>query len=771
MMRTSVNGPWRLYFFPQGTKVVKQPSELAASGLTSVEATVPGNVELDLVAAGILPDPFVGDNIHLLRPYELYEWWYWTEFATPAGSEDLPIHLVFGGVDCHAVYWLNNEVIGTSDNMLIEHAFDVTDVVRPSGTNDLAVQLRSPLAEAMERGYSASLHAGQTNWEHLAVRKAPHSYGWDIMPRALSAGLWRGVELVVQDTPVLEELYLYTRAVRESEAELGLYFRLAIAPQELHDLELRISGTCGASQFAFTEAVRFCAGSMRFRVTEPQLWWPRGYGEANLYEIHVEVLQQGRVLTERRETIGIRTVELVRTDITTREEPGEFLFKVNDTPILCKGSNWVPTDVFHSRDASRYERMLELFYDLKCNIVRCWGGGVYEDHAFFDLCDRYGMLVWQDFSMACAAYPQDQRFLDTMAEEAASVVRKLRNHASLALWCGDNECDMIMDMAGLDPRKNRITREILHNVVYDHDPWRAYLPSSPYYAPAALDARDGDVVPEQHLWGPRDYYKSCFYTEATAHFVSEIGYHGCPNLSSIETFIEPDYLWPWQDNAQWITHCTDAVGAGGAYSYRIQLMADQIAEMFGVQPESLEEFILASQISQAEAKKFFIEMTRLRKWRRTGIIWWNMIDGWPQFSDAVVDYYFGKKLAYHYIRRVQEPFCVMIGEPQSWHVPVSAGNDSLERVEGEFRVWDADDGQTLLQGSFAVPPNANTVLGQIRVSRGEQKLFLLEWTANGQSGGNHYLLGTPPFSLERYKGWLPQLAALQPSFAAETVGQ
>ena len=304
------------------------------------------------------------------------------------------------------------------------------------------------------------------------------------------------------------------------------------------------------------------------------------------------------------------------------------------------------------------------------------------------------------------------------------------------------------------------------------DPYRPYLPSSPYIAPeAAVYPNRLDVTPEQHLWGPRDYYKSTFYTQHTAHFVSEIGYHGCPNLTSIRRFIDPDHLWPYHDNDQWITHCTAPAGGDDDRKYRVALMANQIMELFGIAPDDLETFILASQISQAEAKKFFIEMTRLKKWRRTGVIWWNLMDGWPQFSDAIVDYYFGKKLAYHYVKRVQQPLCLMVDEPEHWHVRVIMGNDSLQPATGDYRVWDADTGETLLEGAFTSPANANTTLGVVPVSHSDRRMFLMTWTVNGHSYGNHYLLGAPAFDLTDYRRWLRQVAALAPSFDPDAVGR
>jgi beta-mannosidase len=278
-------------------------------------------------------------------------------------------------------------------------------------------------------------------------------------------------------------------------------------------------------------------------------------------------------------------------------------------------------------------------------------------------------------------------------------------------------------------------------------------------------------MPEQHLWGPRDYYKSRFYTESTAHFASEIGYHGCPNVSSIERFIEPAHLWPWQDNAQWRVHAADQVPGGGPFAYRIKLMADQVRELFGEEPSRLEDFVVASQASQAEAKKFFIEMFRLARWRRTGIIWWNLLDCWPQFSDAVVDYYYARKLAYWYVRRAQLPVLLMVGEPEDWRCRIVMGNDTLQDAEGRFSITDADSSRILLEGSYRAPANANALLGSFPVSHSEHRLFLLRWSLSGREYGSHYLLGKPPFSLARYRGWLPAIASLPEPFDAEAVGR
>jgi beta-mannosidase len=766
----SLNGTWKLFYFPQGKYPITNPDQLETHGLTPIEAIVPGETALDLSRQGVLPtDLFFGENIKKLKPYELYEWWYQREFPTPAGIAGRRLELRFRGVDCLATYWLNGKPLGESQDSMIEYRFDVTEKLNAAAPNVITIRLRSPIIEAAGKKYDPAytVIALDTNQEANWIRRPAHSYGWDIMPRAVSAGLWRPVELVVHAPQEITDMYFTTIEVEGNRAKLIVTYELATELELVPQLRLKLMARCGDSTFTHIHKVQFPVGRMEIEVENPKLWWPRGYGEANLYKVTTELLQGDTVVATREDSIGIRKVDLIRTETTTMEKPGQFMFKVNGVPILVKGSNWVPADAFHSRDAGRYEKILALFVDLKCNFLRSWGGNVYEDDAFFNICDRNGIMVWQDFAMADAVYPITDDFLDLIRQEAVSVVSKLRNHPSLALWTGDNEVDGAYLFHGLDPAHNKINREVLPEVVFRCDPYRPYLPSSPYISPEVATTGDHRLMPEEHLWGPRDYFKSTYYTEHTAEFVSEAGYHGSPSLSSIKRFIDPQHLWPATDDPQWILHSVDWVGR----PYRIQLMSNQVQELFGVVPGDIENFILASQVSQAEAMKFLVEMTRLRKWRSTGLVWWNVMDGWPQFSDAIVDYYFNKKLAYYYIRRVQEPIAVMVDEPKNWHCRVVVGDDSREDASGHYRVWDADSGETLLEGDYAVKANENLEVGQIPVFHSGKRLFLIEWTANGKKYANHYLQGMPPYSLSQYKVWLTKIAALEEGFDAASIGK
>jgi beta-mannosidase len=265
------------------------------------------------------------------------------------------------------------------------------------------------------------------------------------------------------------------------------------------------------------------------------------------------------------------------------------------------------------------------------------------------------------------------------------------------------------------------------------------------------------MQPEQHLWGPRDDFKGPFYTKSLAHFVSEIGYHGCPDRRTLEQFLDAEYLWHWQDNDQWLTHAVRPHRAMTDFNYRIPLMAKQIAVLFNSVPDNLDDFILASQISQAEALKFFIERWRQGKWRRTGILWWNMRDGWPIISDAIVDYYYRKKLAYVYVKRIQTDVCAICSEPEDGKHLLIVVNDTRRSATGHISVHDADSNRLLFEVHFEVEANGKTMVGSIPQSA-QHALWLIRWTtADGTSYRNHYLAGPRPFNLEDYRRWLATL--------------
>jgi beta-mannosidase len=749
-------GEWQFALSPQDHAAASL-GDLERAGLALVTGPRPGALETDLQALGKFPEPFAVLNILEAQRYERHHVWYARRFRADVPPGTIP-ELVFEGIDTCAEIYLNGVHLGGAANMFIAHSFRVGRLLREE--NELLVHIRPAVVEAEKYEYPAGVGALGLNYESLHLRKAAHMYGWDIMPRAVSAGLWRPVRLEFLPPERLEDVYLFTSGLSadHARADLVLHYGAVLGSGRY---EIAVEGACGDAHFEQSKALTFRAGRLRFSVPRPKLWWPRGSGAPDLYNVTVRLLRDGAEIDRVAFTHGIRKIELERTSVTNEKGEGSFLFRVNGEPIFIKGTNWVPADAFHWRDAERIPRILPLILECHCNLVRGWGGGVYEDEPFFDWCDRAGIMVWQDFAMGCALYPQDRDFQQRLAVEARQIVRRLRQHASLILWAGDNECDSAHAdswLAGGDPNDNVLTRRVLPEVLKDEDPTRPYLPSSPYMDKTAYFLGE-KYLPENHLWGPRDYYKSEFYLGALCHFASEIGYHGAPNEDSLRRFLSPEKLWPPQGNDEWVLHSTNPKLDESFYApadYRVNLMINQVRVLFGEVPENLPDFIFASQASQAEAKKFFIERFRTGKegWRRTGLIWWNLIDGWPQLSDAVIDYYFGKKLAFDFIRRAQTDICVMLREPTEARQDIVAVNDTGEEVAIDYALRDIASGQEIASGRATLPANSAVTVGGIPFDADAQRFYAIAWKSNGVAGANHYLAGRPPFRLEQYRSWL-----------------
>ncbi len=754
-----LGGDWDLEFSTgKEVEAVSTRAQLAQLGLPRYRATVPGNFELDLAANGVISaDPFFGMNITQVSAYDYADIWYHRRFSAQV-APDKDVDLVFDGLDCIADIYLNGELAGSTDNMLVEHRLPVSRLLKAD--NELLVHIMPALREAKRFDYSTNLWATGACFDSLFIRKAPHMYGWDIMPRAISAGIWRPVRLEYMPKERIEQAYLTTVSIARDagSAQMSLWYRVRTNPGPNDNYEIEIEGHCGSSSFKEKHRMLCDGGRLSFTLQSPALWWPKGRGEPNLYHTTVALLKNGAALDLAEFDAGVRTTELVRTSTTDAAGSGEFLFKVNGEGVFIHGSNWVPQDAFHSRDIGRTPMAVELAEEANCNMLRCWGGNVYESDLFYDLCDQKGILVWQDFALACATYPQDTEFQDRLANEARSIARRLRQHPCIVLWAGDNECDAAYLWRGSsgDPNTNVLTRKVLPGVLSEEDAFRPYIASSPYIDEEAFKAGEA-YLPEAHLWGPRDYYKSEFYTTSMCHFISEIGYHGCPPPTSLARFLSADKMWPPHNNDEWLLHCTSPIPGVNLFDYRVELMSLQVRSLFGETPDDLESFALASQISQAEALKFFIEQSRCRRPRTTGILWWNLIDGWPQFSDAVVDYFFERKLAYGFIKRAQQPVHLIVTEPTSAGHSLVVSNETRDEIELSLTVRDADSGEVLLVGSQVVKADGNTNLGTLTSPPAAHAFLLIEWAFLGRAGISHYLYGKPPFALSDYRRWLATL--------------
>lgn len=415
-------------------------------------------------------------------------------------------------------------------------------------------------------------------------------------------------------------MYLATIQASEKKSQLNLSWNFVSDLSSLIGYEAKITLQCRNRRYEKSFPLYFTTGNFVFEMPDVYLWNPAGSGDPDLYHVTLELIREKKTVDTRCWKTGIRTVELQYTEPDETKKNGEFIFIVNGKKLFIKGSNWVPANALHGEKRERILQSLQLFTELGCNMIRCWGGNVYEDDIFFDYCDEHGLLVWQDFMFACETAPQDSCFLEAVRKEAEAVICRLRNHASLALWCGDNECDQPFFHSTLHqklmPSMNRITREILPRTVALFDGIRDYLPSSPYLSDRLKQQKNMYGSPEQHLWGLRDY-KADFYKNNCAVFASEIGCLGLPCMETIRKFI-PESEMNNRKGYAWTCHASQQFGElNGPFIWRNKLVMQLAQKFWGALPEELENQIPYSQIVQAESLKYFIELFRTQKWQKT----------------------------------------------------------------------------------------------------------------------------------------------------------
>lgn len=749
MQKIFFNNPWQLSFADPGN-----------GKSMNIPAQVPGNVLGDLQRAGIIPDPYYSNNSDKLRAWEFIDWEYFTVFDIPELKEREKLQLVFEGLDTFAEILINDIKIGDADNMFLAHKYVIDHSILRPGTNTLRVHIRSAVNEARKYHRAPYSRSFPSCYDGLFLRRPMHSYGWDIAPRLVGAGIWRDVYLQIVNPERWTDVYLATVIADPKSSTLNLSWSFESDRVSLENYSARLVMTCRDSRFEKSFPLHFVTGNLALTVPDVYLWHPAGSGKPDLYDVTLELIHDGTVVDTRCWRCGIRTVDLIRSDESDIDLNGEFAFVVNGKKLFIKGANWVPANALHGEQRDRIEKILELYTELNCNMLRCWGGGVYEDEKFFDYCDEHGLLVWQDFMFACETAPQDGGFLEIVRKEAEAVVCRLRNHASLALWCGDNECDYPffgwLLNTKLPPSFNRISREVLPRAVGMYDGRTDYLPSSPFLSDSVWKKHDMTWAAEQHLWS-REFWKSDSYRKSKAVFVSEIGYPCMPAFETIKKFI-PAEDFNNRKTYSWVCHAAQQFGElDGPFAGFNDLLEQHAKAFWGEIPSALEEFVPYSQVVQAEALKYFVELFRSAKFRRTGILWWQMIDCWPQFSPAVVDYYFVRKLAFYYIKLAQRQFIMTLSDPEGWDSNLTAVNDTMEDICGTYSITDLLTGECFKEGEFASKADSAGIVTGIPLDNTVRRMLLIRWSVDGKTSYNHFLTGYPAFDFKWYMNCLEKL--------------
>lgn len=607
-------------------------------------ARVPGDVHLDLMSAGIIPDPFYGLQSDHCIWMEEKDWWYRTNFfCTQSERENHFLYLMFHGLDTFATIYLNGQRVATHANMFRPLRVDITALVE-DGENDLRICLASP-AYAPELDIDPPV----AGWppQRLRTRKAQACYGWDISPRLVTIGIWRPVELLICDELELVDAWVWTKQLDKSECELILEFTVGhnSSGRSRPTIDMKVAGQKRSIELEVDAPATRKVET--FVLPHPPLWWPHNHGEPNLLEYSVQIVDDEGVADLFDGRFGVRTVELVQES----QDAGKtsFYFKINNKPIFLKGMNWTPADAIYARVSdARYRMLLEKAADTGINALRVWGGGIYESKFFYNLCDELGLLVWQDFMFSCGVYPQDEAFLQEVHAEAEHVVTNLRAHPSIFVWCGDNENDRdAYRLGNTEYWHNLNNRDVLPRVCRDLDPSRAYVPSSPF-SPDQGDPdspNQGDV----HLWAHGTAYQGDFFSKCRPRMVTEIGHLSVPDMEVLKSAMPAEWLWP-PHNPYWYMHCSDPLRRGE--SYRVESLFHSIQNKGLSEPNDLDELIRVTQGLQADATNFWIDhfSSDPECW---GIFLWNWCDCWPQISDAYIAYPFSEKPA---IESVKEAF-------------------------------------------------------------------------------------------------------------------
>jgi beta-mannosidase len=699
-------------------------------------ACVPGGVHTDLLALGRIPDPFVGDNEKRVQWVAESDWEYRYHFtATPDLLRQPQIWLVCDGLDTLATVSLNGHELGRVANMFRQYRWDVK-LLLDVGENVLHISFDSPVRYAAAGqairpmpGIPQAIPGGPY------LRKAPCQFGWDWGPQLPPIGIWKDIRLEGYDSARIEDVRL---SQRHAEGKVAVEAQVTVQSWEEapRSAILRLAAPDGQVFETSDEIGPDNESRLRITIPDAQLWWPNGYGSQLLYQASVELHQAEVQLDQREFQLGLRSLEL-------RQEPDEwgrsFTFVVNGQPIFAKGSNWIPADSFPARITDEHlEGLIRSAAETYQNMLRVWGGGFYEEERFYDLCDRYGILVWQDFIFSCSIYPlDDAEFLENVRVEVTENVRRLRHRASLALWCGNNEMEWgWVDWGWKGPEYQDM--KAAYDKFFHHtlpawcaaeDPDRAYWPSSPS-SDTPFENPNGQTQGDAHYWDVWHGRKPfTAYRDQFPRFMSEFGFQALPPLATIRTYADES---EW-NMTSYIMEQHQKNASGNS------LMVGQMLDTFRL-PKDFDSLVYLSMVLQAEGIRYGVEHWRRHLRRVSGTLYWQLNDCWPVASWSSLDY-FGRWKALHYAaRRFYAPLLLSIADkPNEQDVYVT--NDSYESWEGSVR-WSLErlDGTVLEAGEqpvkaapFDVTPVCRLDFsGRLNDDFRQEAVFVAELCQNGQ---------------------------------------
>ena len=714
-------------------------------------AQVPGTVHQDLINHKQIPDPFYGINEQKIQWVENEDWEYRTAFTvTPEQLKRDDAQLVFEGLDTYADVYLNGALLLKADNMFVGYTIPVKSQLR-IGENLLHIYFHSPIRQTLPQYNSNGFNYPADNDhhdKHLSIfsRKAPYSYGWDWGIRMVTSGIWRPVTIRFYDAASISDYHVKQLALTDQLANLSNELEINnILPRPLQ-AEVRINTSFeGSAEKSISQAITLQPGinhvSIPSEVASPVRWMPNGWGKPALYDFSAQIIVEDKVVAEQSHRIGLRTVRLVNE----KDKDGEsFYFEVNGVPMFAKGANYIPQDALLTNvTTERYQTLFRDIREANMNVIRVWGGGTYEDDRFYDLADENGILVWQDFMFACTPYPSDPTFLKRVEAEACYNIRRLRNHASLAMWCGNNEILEALKYWGFDKNfppeiyqemfrgYDKLFHQLLPAKVKELDADRFYIHSSPYFANWGRPESWG--IGDSHNWGVW-YGQKTFESLDTdlPRFMSEFGFQSFPEMKTISTFAAPE---DYQIESEVMNaHQKSSIGNALIRTY---MERDYII------PEKFEDFVYVGLVLQGQGMRHGLEAHRRNRPYCMGTLYWQLNDSWPVVSWSSIDYYGNWKALHYQAKRAFAPILINpIRQNDSLNIYlISDCPDTKDHLMLEMKVTDFDgkkQGKPIRLNTLSVPANTSQCVYRIKpdiwLSPEEQQHCFMQLTLKDKAG-------------------------------------
>jgi beta-mannosidase len=634
-------------------------------------AKIPGTVHLDLMDNKIISDPFKDENEKKVQWIENEDWEYQTRFNV--SSKELQnghIDLVFNGLDTFSEIYLNGKLLKKTDNMFRKWEVSVKELLK-EGNNDLKIKFTSAVKEGKELAGKVPFTMPES--PRSFVRKAQYQFGWDWGPRLVTAGIWKDAELRFWNHATLKNIKIEQKNLTKQQAELNIQAEIFADKEGGYSISINTQ----SNKFQLKKGENKI--KIPFKISNPKLWQPNGWGDPNLYDIKVSLQKDSKILSEKTERIGLRTIELIQE----KDQAGKsFYFKVNGKSLYAKGTNWIPSDSFSPRiTKEKYRKLINDAKDANMNMIRVWGGGIYEDDEFYKACDENGILVWQDFMFAGSFYPADEDFLNNVKEEVKYQVNRLQNHPSIALWCGNNEIDEAIVNWGYQKQfkysKNdslqvwkdykKLFHEVIPNAMKEilTSDKNIYWPSSPSIGWGHKESlTEGDSHYWGVWWGEQPFE---IYNQKVGRFMSEYGFQGMPSLEAVKSMFSgtPD-----------LSLQNPVIKAHEKNTRGWDIIAEYMKRDYKT-PSDFVKYNYISQLLQTRGMRIAVEAHRRSKPYNMGTLYWQLNDCWPVVSWSSIDY-LGNWKALHYQMKRSFEQQVILADEKEGILNFYAVNDGLK---------------------------------------------------------------------------------------------